>query len=88
MSPTPPITFSSFLVSLASTALAHLGHVDNPSVPVTDVDVHVARQTIDVINLLAEKTKGNLDEEELHLLTLLQKELAEALEASRTTAAR
>ena len=81
MSTQPPVTFSSFLVSLASTALAHLGHVDHPVGPVTPEDVNLARQTIDVINLLAEKTKGNLDADETELLVMLQKELQDVLAA-------
>ena len=75
-SPAPPISFSTLLVSLASTALAHLGHAEGVEAP---ADHRLARHTLDVLDMLAEKTKGNLDEEESRLLDALQKELRVAL---------
>ncbi len=75
-SPAPSVTFSTLLVSLASTALAHLGRVEGMETPMDD---RLARHTLDVLDLLAEKTKGNLDGEEVRLLDALQKELREAL---------
>ncbi len=77
--PTPPVSFSTFLVSLASSALAHLGEVSNPAA--TPVDIALARQTMELIDMLAEKTKGNLDEDEASLMGALQKELRERYEA-------
>lgn len=73
----PPLTFSTFLISLASSALAHLGQVDAPGANPTPVDPQLARQTLDLIDLLAEKTKGNLDADEQKLLETLQRELTE-----------
>jgi len=75
-SPAPPVSFSTLLVSLASTALAHLGHAEGVDAP---ADPRLARHTLDVLDMLAEKTKGNLDEEESRLLDALQKELRVAL---------
>lgn len=67
-----PVSFSTFLVSLASTALQHLGEVHgNPGVE----DLRLARHTLDLLDLLEAKTKGNLDAEEHRLLEALQKEL-------------
>jgi hypothetical protein len=77
-SPAPQVTFSTLLVSLASTALAHLGKAEGVDTP---VDPRLARHTLDVLDLLAVKTKGNLDEEESRLLDALQKELRGALRA-------
>jgi hypothetical protein len=72
----PSVTFSTLLVSLASTALAHLGQAEGVDTP---VDPRLARHTLDVLDMLAEKTAGNLDEEEARLLDALQKELGAAL---------
>lgn len=73
---TPPadlkITFSSFLVSLGRTALEHLG--DTPETK-TGADLALARQTIDLLGLVEEKTKGNLDAEEQKLLESMLYEL-------------
>ena len=72
----PPITFSTFLVSLASSALAHLGHAEGVDVP---RDPTLARHTAQVIDMLSEKTRGNLDSEEQRLLEALQAELRRAV---------
>lgn len=71
-----PVTFSTFLVSLASTALAHLGRAEGVDVP---VDPALARDTLAVLDLLEAKTRGNLDAEEARLLDALQRELRAAL---------
>jgi hypothetical protein len=60
------VSFSSFVVSLAQSAMAHLG--DGPS---KEDELELARQTIDVLGVLREKTKGNLDDEEKRLLEAL-----------------
>lgn len=61
---TPPIDFSSFLLSLASAVLMHLGAVPDPLTRKQEVNLDLARQTIDVLNILEEKTKGNLTDQE------------------------
>lgn len=71
----PPLNFSTFIISLASSALAHLGHVDETAHNITPVDPRLARDTMDLIDMLKEKTKGNLDEEEQRLLDAVQQEL-------------
>lgn len=71
-----PVTFSTFLVSLASSAMAHLGLTDEPgSKGPRVVDLELARQTIDLLGVLEQKTKGNLDEDEARLLETLLTEL-------------
>ena len=74
MATEPPVNFSTFLISLAGTALMHLGEVDDPSGQ-GQLDMNLARQTIDVIGMLADKTKGNLDPEEQRLLDAIRSEL-------------
>ena len=72
----PLVTFSTFLVSLASSALAHLGHAEGIDVP---KDPELVRHMAQVLDLLAIKTKGNLDSEEARLLEALQAELHRAV---------
>jgi uncharacterized protein DUF1844 len=59
----PPVTFSSFVVSLAAAAMSHLGEG-----PEAELNLGAAKHTIDVLGVLHEKTKGNLDDEEQRLL--------------------
>lgn len=61
------LTFSAFVLGLASSALIHLGVHQNPDTGAITVDLTLARQSIDVLALLREKTRGNLsaDEEQL-----------------------
>jgi len=66
-----PIGFAQFIVSLGSSALVHLGELAEPGSGRTEVDLVLARHTIDVLALLQEKTKGNLDYEEVRLLDAL-----------------
>jgi hypothetical protein len=75
----PPIRFSTFVISLASSGLAHLGQGGGPRDPA------LARQTLDLLDVLAEKTRGNLDAEETRLLDALRKELSEKLAAAGGT---
>jgi len=66
--PLPEINFSSFLLSLSSSILLHLGEIADPQTGGKKKDLALAKQTIDIIALLKEKTKGNLSEEEGKLL--------------------
>ena len=61
------INFSSFVVGLATSAMAAMGEGPAAATP----DLKLARQTIDVLALLKEKTANNLDEEEGKLLEAL-----------------
>ena len=63
----PPIDFTTFVLSLSTSALVHLGEAyEQGSEPV--VNLPMARQTIDLIGLLEDKTRGNLTGEEERLL--------------------
>lgn len=70
-----PVSFSSFLISLASSAMVHLGETNDPATGGDNVNLPLARSTIDLIALLEAKTAGNLDEEETKLMTTLLGEL-------------
>jgi hypothetical protein len=71
----PAVNFASFVVSLASSAMVHLGEVPDPVSGQSATDLTMARHTIDLLGLLEEKTKGNLDEDEARLLRTLTYEL-------------
>lgn len=62
------IDFSTFVFSLGSAALIHLGATPNPVTNKTEKDVSQAKQNIDLLSLLKEKTKGNLSDEEVRLI--------------------
>ena len=64
----PEVNFSSFILSLSSSILLHLGEIADPQSGEKKKDLALAKQTIDIITLLKDKTKGNLTEEEQNLL--------------------
>jgi hypothetical protein len=59
-----PIEFSTFLLGLASSALIHLGDAPHPETGTPQKDLVLARQSVDLLTLLREKTQGNLTPEE------------------------
>ena len=63
----PHVDFTTFVLSLSHSALMHLGEAPNPETGAIEQNLPLARQTIDLIGMLEEKTKGNLtgDEERL-----------------------
>ncbi|MEW6078055.1 MAG: DUF1844 domain-containing protein [Thermodesulfobacteriota bacterium] len=65
----PAINFSTFIFSLNSSALVHLGVVPDPTTGVVRRELVIAKQTIDILAMLEEKTKGNLTDEEQKLLS-------------------
>ncbi len=66
--PLPEINFPSFIFSLSSTALFHLGELPDPQTHEKKKDVPLAKHAIDTIAMLKEKTKGNLTGEEEKLM--------------------
>lgn len=61
------INFSSFVVSLATQTLMQLGQMKPPPGLDLKPDREAARQTIEILAMLRDKTKGNLDPEETKL---------------------
>ena len=63
----PEVTFPAFIMSLNTAVLLHLGELTDPMTGQTAVDFDLARNAIDTLVMLEQKTKGNLshDEEEL-----------------------
>jgi len=60
--------FSGFILSLNASALIHLGEIPDPHSKKREVNIPAAKHTITILEILAEKTEGNLTEEEKQLL--------------------
>jgi hypothetical protein len=72
----PRVDFSTFVLSLGTTALYQLGAMPDPETGEKGApDLLVAQQTIDTLEMLRDKTRGNLDEEERKLIDSLLYEL-------------
>lgn len=67
----PDITFPTFLLSLAQTALTWMGELAHPETGKVEIDLDVAKQNIDIMELLEHKTRGNLEPDEAELLKTL-----------------
>ena len=65
--PLPEISFATFIISLSSSALMHLGEIPELDSQRTVVDLPLAKHIIDTLAMLEEKTRGNLapDEDKL-----------------------
>ena len=64
----PEIDFSTFVISLSTQALMHLGEISNPISGEVEADISVAKQMIDILGMLCEKTRGNLNASEAQLM--------------------
>lgn len=64
----PQVTFSTFILSLASSALVQLGEVPDPESGTTGENLMLAKHTIDILSMLEAKTKECLDADEYRLL--------------------
>ncbi len=64
----PEVTFTAFIMSLNTSALYHLGEIPDPVTGQTAQDLVLVKHTIDTLDLLEKKTKGNLTEDEKHIL--------------------
>ena len=61
------MTLSTFLMSLSTQALMYLGEIPNPVTGQPETDLGGVRELIDIISMLQEKTRGNLDPAEARL---------------------
>lgn len=66
--PLPQITFPTFLASLNASALVHLGVIEDPTTGKAEANLPMAKQTIDLLSLIQEKTAGNLTADEETML--------------------
>ena len=64
----PEINFQTFVFSLNASALVQLGVMDDPASGRKEKNLSLAKQTIDILSMLQEKTEGNLTGDEENLL--------------------
>jgi ABC-type hemin transport system ATPase subunit len=80
----PPLDFSSIVYPFYAQALLKLGLIDNPAKAKTEQNLELARRLIDLLDLLKERTNGNLKPgEEKFIQTCLQQLKAGYLEKSK-----
>jgi len=66
--PLPAVNFPTFILSLNASALVHLGAIEDPAAGETVKNLPMAKQTIDILSMLEEKTRGNLAKDEENML--------------------
>lgn len=71
----PEINFPSFILSLSSSALLHFGDIPDPISGTKARNLPMAKQTIDILGILKEKTQGNLSNDEEQLMDNLLHDL-------------
>ena len=71
----PPVSFASIVFMFSAAALQYLGIAPNPVTNKTEKNLPMAKQTIDTLEILKNKTHGNLDNEEAKLIDGLLYEL-------------
>ncbi|MBA3028890.1 MAG: DUF1844 domain-containing protein [Desulfobacteraceae bacterium] len=64
----PEINFMTFIMSLNASAMVNLGVLDEPGSQKKDKNLMLGKQTIDILAMLQEKTKGNLSPDEENML--------------------
>jgi len=64
----PKINFATFVFSLNSSVLLQLGLIDDPATDKKTKNLPLAKQTIDILSMLEEKTQGNLTKDEETML--------------------
>jgi hypothetical protein len=64
----PTVDFHTFVLSLGSSALLHLGELEHPDLHAPQIDLPLAKHTIDILVMLEEKTRGNLTPPEEKLI--------------------
>jgi hypothetical protein len=71
----PDLNFSTFVFSLGTSAMYHFGDFPDPVTKKAERNLEAAKQTIDILGILKDKTKGNLNDEEERLLESLLYEM-------------
>jgi hypothetical protein len=64
----PPLEFSSVVILLYFPALVQLGLVEDPATGKLHENLGLAKRNIDLLDLLRDRTKGNLEDEEQKFL--------------------
>jgi hypothetical protein len=63
-----PVSFSTFVLGLSTQALLHLGEIQSPLTGNTERDMPAAKHVIDILGILRDKTRNNLEQAEEQLL--------------------
>ena len=63
-----PVSFSTFVLGLSTQALLHLGEIESPLSGKVEQDLTAAKHMIDILGILRDKTRNNLEPAEEHLL--------------------
>jgi hypothetical protein len=71
----PEMNFVNFILSLSTSVMFHLGDFPDPTTKKTERNLTAAKQTIDILGMLKEKTEGNLSHEEKSMLDAVLFEL-------------
>ncbi|MGE5855508.1 MAG: DUF1844 domain-containing protein, partial [Syntrophaceae bacterium] len=71
----PELNFATFVFSLGTSAMYHFGDFPHPVTKKAERNLEAAKQTIDILGILKDKTKGNLSDDEDRLLESLLYEL-------------
>ena len=66
--PLPEVDFPSFIMSLSTSVFIHLGEIPDPTTNEKTINLPLAKQTIDLISMLKEKTEGNRSKDEDKLM--------------------
>jgi hypothetical protein len=64
----PEVTFTALVMSLNTSALFHLGEISDPATGDKQQDLVLVKHTIDTLQLLEDKTKGNLEDDEQDII--------------------
>jgi hypothetical protein len=65
----PEMSFTTLVLSLSTSALVHMGQAPLPDTDeAPEPNLPLAKQTIDILEILAQKTKGNLEADEKSVL--------------------
>ncbi len=67
--PHPPVSFSSFVFSLGTSSLMLMGETLDPQQPAPPVNLPQAKEIIDILSMMEEKTKGNLSSDEASVIS-------------------
>jgi hypothetical protein len=67
--------FLNLINSLGLQAMIHLGEIPNPETQIQETNLQAAREIIDILVMLREKTQGNVSPDEARLLSSLLPEI-------------
>ena len=81
----PPIDFTTFVLSMSTACMTHLAEIDRPDSGRSEPNLPMARQTIEILEMLEAKTRGNLTGEEERILEQVLEELREGYDRAASS---